>query len=143
MANFSRIFLIATHGKLASGVKSSLELIAGEMENIFLIEAYVDENRPVDIEIEAIVNSLTENEELIIFSDILGGSITNQLLQHALRPNIYIVSGFNLPLVIEIILAGTDTPAEEVIEQAIASAKEQMVFVSKLVAAAKNDEQDD
>ena len=139
----TRKFLIATHGRLASGVKSSLDLIIGVTENLFLIEAYTDENRPVEAEIKAIVDQLTDSEELVIFSDILGGSVTNQLLQQALKPGIYIVSGFNLPLVMEIMLADTDTPLDEVIEQAIESAAKQMVFVNKLVAAANDKEQHD
>ena len=139
----TRKFLIATHGRLASGVKSSLDLIIGVTENLFLIEAYTDENRPVEAEIKAIVDQLTDSEELVIFSDILGGSVTNQLLQQALKPGIYIVSGFNLPLVMEIMLADTDTPVDEVIEQAIESAAKQMVFVNKLVAAANDKEEHD
>ncbi len=138
-----RKFLIATHGRLASGIKSSLDLIIGVTDNLFLIEAYTDENRPVEADIKAIVDQLTDSEELVIFSDILGGSVTNQLLQQALKPGIYIVSGFNLPLVMEIMLADTDTPLDEVIEQAIESAAKQMVFVNKLVAAANDKEQHD
>jgi len=139
----TRKFLIATHGRLASGVKSSLDLIIGATDNLFLIEAYIDENRTVDAEIKAVIDQLCETEELVIFSDILGGSVTNQLLQQALKPGIYIVSGFNLPLVMEIMLADTDTPVDEVIEQAIESAAKQMVFVNKLVAAANDKEEHD
>jgi fructoselysine and glucoselysine-specific PTS system IIA component len=139
----TRKFLIATHGTLATGLKSSLNLIVGAVDNLFLIEAYVDENKALEDEINEVLNQLGDQDELLIFSDILGGSVTNQLLQFALRPNVYIVSGFNLPLVIELILADTDTPLEELIEEAIANAKAQMVFVNKLVAAANNEEHND
>ena len=38
-----RKFLIATHGTFANGVKSSLDIIIGQTENVFLIQAYVEE----------------------------------------------------------------------------------------------------
>ena len=137
----TRKFLIATHGTFAAGIKSSLDIIVGAMDNVFLIQAYVDENKSIETEIKEVIEKLGDSDELIVFADILGGSVTNMLLQHALRPNVHIVSGFNLPLVIEIILADAETPAEEVINSAIENAKEQMVYVNKLIAAqaAEND----
>jgi len=139
----TRKFLIATHGTLATGLKSSLNLIVGAVDNVFLIEAYVDENKALEDEINEVLKQVGDQDELLIFSDILGGSVTNQLLQFALRPNVYIVSGFNLPLVIELVLGDTDTPLEELIEESITNAKQQMVFVNKLVAAANNEEHND
>jgi len=139
----TRKFLIATHGTLATGLKSSLNLIVGAVDNLFLIEAYVDENKALEDEINEVLNQVGDQDELLIFSDILGGSVTNQLLQFALRPNVYIVSGFNLPLVIELVLGDTDTPLDELIEESIANAKQQMVFVNKLVTAANNEEHHD
>jgi len=141
--NGTRKFLIATHGTLASGIKSSLDLIIGSMENVFLIQAYVDENVSVEDELKEILKQVNDEDELVIFSDILGGSVTNQVLQHALRPNVYIVSGFNLPLVIDVMLADTDSPLNEIIEESINNAKEQMVFVNKLITTENKEDNND
>ncbi|MEO3403625.1 hypothetical protein AAFN85_06960 [Mucilaginibacter sp. CAU 1740] len=139
----TRKFLIATHGRLAGGVKSSLDIITGAMDSIFLIEAYVDENRSIEDDIKAVVDQVGDNDELIVFSDIMGGSVTNQILQYARQSNVHVVSGFNLPLVIEIVLADTDTPAQEVIAEAIENAKQQMVYVNQLLAAQTQEEDND
>jgi fructoselysine and glucoselysine-specific PTS system IIA component len=131
----TRKFLIATHGTLAAGIKSSLDIIIGAMEHVFLIQAYVDENISVETEIKEILKQVGDDDELIVFTDILGGSITNQILQHAQRSNVHIISGVNLPLVIEVMLADTDTSVDEIIGAAIDNAKEQMVYVNKLLTA--------
>jgi fructoselysine and glucoselysine-specific PTS system IIA component len=94
-------------------------------------------------DIKAVLEQLSDNDELIVFSDILGGSVTNQLLQHALQANVHVVSGFNLPLVIEIVLADADIPAEEVIAGAIENAKQQMVHVNKLITSQSQEEEND
>lgn len=134
-----RKFLIATHGTFASGVKSSLEIITGVNENLFLIEAYVEENKSLEEEIVAVLEQVGENEELIVLSDLLGGSVTNQILQYGLRPNVHIISGFNLALVIEVLLADTEPPIEQVISEALENAKEQMVYVNRLLTTQNND----
>ncbi|MHB8209371.1 PTS sugar transporter subunit IIA [Mucilaginibacter sp.] len=128
-----RKFLIATHGTFSAGAKSSLEMIVGSVENLFIIQAYLDGNHAIEEEIESILNQVGIEDELIAFTDILGGSITNQLLQQSIKPNVHIVSGFNLPLLIEVILGDAETPAAEIIENAIINAKEQMVYVTKLI----------
>jgi fructoselysine and glucoselysine-specific PTS system IIA component len=129
----TRKFLIATHGTLAAGVRSSLDIIIGSMEHVFLLQAYVDENTSVETEVKEILDQVDDHDELIVFTDILGGSITNQVLQHTQKSNIHIISGFNLPLIIDVMLADTETPIDEMIGTAIDNAKEQMVYVNKLL----------
>jgi len=138
-----RKFLIATHGQLAKGIKSSLDIIVGPMENIFLIEAYVTENRPIEDDVRAIMQKLTADDELIVFSDLMGGSVTNQILRTVSGEHVHIVSGFNLPLLIDVLLADGDTPVVEVIENAIVNAKDQIVYVNKLITSVKEDNIDD
>ena len=128
-----RKFLIATHGTFSAGAKSSLEMIIGSIENLFIIQAYLDGNHAIEEEIKIIIDQISNEDELIVFTDILGGSVTNQLLQQGTKPNIHIVSGFNLPLLIEVMLSDAETPAAEIIESAIINAKEQMVYVTKLI----------
>ena len=128
-----RKFLIATHGQFARGIRSSLEIIIGQTDNLFLIEAYVEGNKGIEPEMEAILENIGEDDELIVFTDLLGGSITNQVLRSTQNRNVHVISGFNLALLIEVLMAGTDIPAPEIIESAIANAKEQIAYVNKLI----------
>lgn len=139
----TRKFLIATHGTLAAGVKSALEIITGPTAHLFLIQAYVDENKSLSAEINAIAAQVGDQEEMIVFTDLLGGSVTNQILQYALAPNIHVVSGFNLALVIEIVLSDPETPAVQVIAEALEAAKTQMVYVNNLLSEQNNDSDHD
>ncbi len=132
-----RKYLIATHGTFAGGIKSSLDIILGESETINLIEAYTETNKSLQEDIEEVMTQLIPEDELIVFTDLLGGSITNQILQFGLRENIFIVAGINLPLLLDIMLADSETPINEVIENGIENGREQMVFVNKLINSTK------
>jgi fructoselysine and glucoselysine-specific PTS system IIA component len=150
-----RKFLIATHGAFAAGIRSSLDIIIGKMENVFLIQAYLEENKPIEEELSSLLRH-RENEEWVIFSDLLGGSITNQILRYAneekkqadevggnAAPKIHIVAGFNLPLLIEIMLADEESPMEEIIENAVSRAKDHLVYVNKLITSTDNEREND
>jgi mannose/fructose-specific phosphotransferase system component IIA len=138
----TRKFLIATHGAFAKGIKSSLDIIVGEMDNVFLIQAYLNESKSVEEELTSVLETINDTDELIIFTDLLGGSVNNIMLRNALRENVHIISGFNLPLLIEVLLGDADSPVVEVIENAISSAKEQMVYVNKLITLTNNQDND-
>jgi fructoselysine and glucoselysine-specific PTS system IIA component len=133
-----RKFLIATHGTFSSGIKSSLDIIIGQTDNVFVIDAYVDGNKSIEEALNGVLKNVEPHDELIVFSDLLGGSITNQVLRYALKENVYVVSGINLPLLIDVLLADANTPVQEVIEHAISNAKDQIVYVNKLIPSSKN-----
>jgi fructoselysine and glucoselysine-specific PTS system IIA component len=128
-----RKFLIATHGHFAKGIQSSMEIIVGATENVFTIEAYVNGNKSIEEELNEILKQVNDDDDLIVFTDLLGGSITNQVLKFAFKKNIHVVSGVNLPLLIDVILSDGETPIEEILENSVANAKEQIVYVNKLI----------
>ncbi|MBA4056783.1 MAG: hypothetical protein C0490_18865 [Marivirga sp.] len=133
-----RKFLITAHGTFSSGIKSSLDIIIGQAENVFVIDAYVDSNRSIEDELNTVLANVKADDELIVFTDLMGGSITNQVLRYALKEHVHVVSGINLPLLIEIMLAGESTPVAEVIEGAITNAREQIMYVNKSITKENN-----
>ncbi len=132
-----RKFLIATHGSFADGIRSSLEIIMGTLDNVFLIQAYTGENKSLREDLDKVLEQINKDDELIVFTDLIGGSVTNQVIQYALKENVFIVAGFNLPLLLDILLADPETPVNKVIETGISNAKDQIVFVNKLIMSKK------
>lgn len=135
-----RKFLIATHGTFAGGVRSSLEMIIGRQEHVHLIQAYVEENKGLEDELGLVLGGLADDDELVVFTDLLGGSVTNQVLRHALKENVHIVSGFNLPLLVEVLLADSGEPVTEVLASAIQAARDQIVYVNDVVTSRQPDD---
>jgi fructoselysine and glucoselysine-specific PTS system IIA component len=115
-------------------MRSALELITGAISEVAVLQAYVDENKSVEVEIAALLGG---GEEWVVFTDLLGGSITNQVLRVAaelgVSDSVHIVAGMNLPLVIEVVMADADTPVKEVLTEAVGMARHQLVYVNELI----------
>jgi len=130
-----RKFLIVSHGALAGGIRSALELITGPAPAVVVLQAYVDENKPVEEEIAEVLAGV--DTEWIVFTDLLGGSITNQVVRVAAGldapERIHIVAGVNLPLVIEVVMSDPEMPVAELLAEAIGRAREQLVYVNDLL----------
>lgn len=133
----TRKFLIVSHGGLASGFKSALDLITGAAGDVIVLQAYLEENKPVEEEVGRLLQGAGAAEEWVVFTDLLGGSITNQVLRVMAelsgRDAIHVVAGVNLPLVIEVVLGDPETPVAEVVVEAVGRARDQLVYVNTLI----------
>lgn len=114
--------VLVSHGLLAEGVKSSLEMIAGKQPNLHTISLTPDgDNLQFGEELERKMKTITG--KTIIIADLLGGTPANVSLQKYLdNPDVEIMSGLSLPVALECVLGGDRTPAEILV-----SAKETMV----------------
>ncbi|MBO0450010.1 PTS fructose transporter subunit IIA [Enterococcus sp. MJM12] len=94
--------ILASHGELSQGLKQTAEMILGPADNIYALSAYRDEDEPIEGQMQQLVTKLgTKN--LFILTDILGGSVNNEMLPLLKdNPEIHLITGMNLPLVISI-----------------------------------------
>ena len=133
----TRKFLIVSHGALAGGFRNALELITGAAGDVFVVQAYLEENKPVEEELSRLLQGAGGEEEWVVFTDLLGGSITNQVLRVMAglpgRDAIHIVAGVNLPLVIEVVLGDPETPVNEILMDAVVRARDQLVYVNGII----------
>ena len=127
--------LIATHGKMADGVKSTLGLFLNN-ENIQCVNAYIDDHDYQE-DLLSFIDSVEDSDTGIIFTDMIAGSVNQKVMLLNKKDNIKVISGFNVPLIMEIILS--DLKTDEEIENAIIQAREQMQLV-KIVSSKEETE---
>lgn len=129
-----RKLVLASHGKLASGIKSSLELICGENTEIETLDCYLSE----EFDLEKAVNELMirhRDHELVVVTDLLGGSVNNEFLAHIQRKNFYLVAGMNLPFLIELTMQFQLTESlSMLIETSLTAAKQTIQFCNQLIS---------
>lgn len=72
-------------------------------------------------------------------TDLLGGSVNQAIIQYIAKVNIDVITGINIPLILEILLSNT-TGNNLDFRQIISSAKEQIVFVNDMLENLNNEE---
>lgn len=120
--------LIATHGTFASGAKSTIDFLMGNVADITCIDAYVNPEENLVEQLETYFAGLTENDEVIVMTDIKGGSVNQKIVPYASKKNVFLIAGFNLPLLVALAIAPEGLTREE-IKQNIEDAKKQMELV--------------
>ena len=96
--------LVTGHGHFATGLNSSLELIAGAQANVALVDFEADHSIEVLKEnLNKALDSLKEYDGVLVLSDLPGGSPFKTAVELKFeRPDqaIEVISGTNLPLLI-------------------------------------------
>ena len=121
-------FVIATHGKLASGFLDAVKLIIGEQENIGEIGLFEGNDvSELGLKLEKLIRKEDDGDGVIVFTDLFAASPYNQAALCANRikdVKIQLITGVNLPMIIEAINArmmGQDI--EQITDAAFETAK--------------------
>lgn len=136
--------LIATHGKMASGIRYTAELIVGKMAEITTIDAYVTPEDNVEKKFEEYF-AQHENDRIFVFTDLMGGSVNQKLLGYSQKENVTLITGTNLPVLMQVMMADDDVTEDE-IREFIDDAREELQVVDlggeKKSTVEKNAEED-
>lgn len=120
--------LIVTHFNLAEGFKDSLRYFIGdEVNKITTINAYVDNDDPKD-KIKAFVEE-NPDEKLIIFTDILNGSVNQYTIPFLDNERVFVITGINLPTLLEASMFSDHTTFED-FKNLEAQAQNSIVFMN-------------
>ena len=133
-----KIFL-SSHGHMASGIKSSLDILIGNTDKITVFDAYVDEKNVQDV-LDNFYKTVSEDDDVLLLSDLYGGSVNQVMFTYLNRPNTRLVSGVNLALVLELAIKETisDSELEELVETS-----RMMMKIVKIEALADDNDSDE
>ncbi|MBC2186224.1 PTS sugar transporter subunit IIA [Listeria sp. FSL L7-0253] len=114
-------YIIAAHGRYAQEVKNSCQMITGQTTNISAV-TFTEEMGVTDV-LDAYMAVYSPENETAIIIDIVGGTPCNAAqMFRAKHPEVKVVSGLSLGLIISLSLG-------ESLEGAILGAKENIQFV--------------
>jgi len=120
--------ILASHGGLAEGIKQSGEMVFGEQTNLAAV-TLLPSMGPADVkrQMEEAIASFENQDEVLFLIDLWGGTPFNQAngLIAGHEDKWAIVTGLNLPMLIEAYAARMDTEnAHEIAKTILASARE-------------------
>lgn len=127
--------LIATHGKMASGIRYTLELVVGKMAEITTMDAYVNPEDDVEKMLQDYFSS-HEGDRIYAFTDMRGGSVNQKLMLYADRPEVTLITGLNLPILLQVALAGEELTDQE-IDSFVEAARQELQVISLAPAAGR------
>ena len=125
-------YVIATHSKLATGLLSTIEFIAGKQKNITCFTAYVDKCLDFENKMDNYISS-SKADYIIITTDIFGGSVNNHLLELTKNDTrIHLICGVNLPLILSLIVNVKGKDIDNEIKSSVSEAQKGIIYCNAL-----------
>ncbi|HWI65705.1 MAG TPA: PTS sugar transporter subunit IIA [Symbiobacteriaceae bacterium] len=93
--------VLVSHGPLADGLRQAAEMIMGPQEALAVLG--LDPAQEMDkyrADLESAVKSVDSGEGVVVLADLFGGSPANTAA-YVLGPNVEVLCGCNLPMLIE------------------------------------------
>ncbi|HEM5357468.1 TPA: PTS sugar transporter subunit IIA [Streptococcus suis] len=134
--------IVVAHGQFASGILTSLKLIAGEVENIEAID--FSEGMSAQ-ELKARIKSAILGErEVLILTDLLGGTpfkVSVELATEQKEQNVVVLSGLNLAMILEANFSRLTDDLEQLVGKLITTSKDGIIDSVSLLAEDNYDEE--
>lgn len=132
--------ILASHGEMSKGLLNSITMIVGDelTKDIKTYCLYPGES-PNDIYLEIEEKIKNEDEQFIILCDVKGGSVHTTLSKLIVYPNVIVISGMNMNMVLDLVLSYKQlTP--DTMEAFIESAKSGITILSNVLAETEDED---
>jgi PTS system mannose-specific IIA component len=93
--------VVATHGKLAEELIRTAEAVVGKIEQIAPV-SIVAAAPDVRGDLKAAIQKVDQGEGVLLLTDIYGGSPTNLCLSFLTERQVEVVTGVNLPMLLQL-----------------------------------------
>jgi len=126
--------IVAAHGEMPRGLIETSKMIVGRAEKIAAVELLEGEGpESLRDKLKKAVESLDSGEGVMVLLDLYGGTPSNVSALLARELNIEVVSGVNLPMLLEIIVKRASKNLKELRQVAIYAGREGIRSINEIV----------
>jgi PTS system mannose-specific IIA component len=129
--------VLVTHGRLAEEFISAVEHVVGPQKQMIAICIGPDddmENRRGDI--EAAAKSVDDGDGVVLLTDMFGGTPSNLAISLMGKPNVEVIAGINLPMLIKLATLRKNTGLSASVAAAADAGRKYISVASRILAGA-------
>ena len=127
--------VLVTHGRLASEFVAALEHVVGKQPGISAVcigpEDDMEQRRR---DIIASVDAVDEGDGVVLLTDLFGGTPSNLAISVLNRPNVEVIAGINMPMLVKLAKVREECPLEEAVAAAQAAGRKYVTIASRVLA---------
>ena len=99
-------FVLTGHGQFATGLKSAVDMVAGEQPNFEVVPFLGSEAVTFGDDLRTCIAKMRQAcDGVLVFVDLLGGTPFNQAIPMTTElDNVTVVTGTNLPMLVELVM---------------------------------------
>ena len=129
--------VLVTHGRLAAEFVAAIEHVVGEPQTGMLAICIGpdDDMEQRREEIERAVEQVDEGDGVILLTDMFGGTPSNLAISLLDKPNVEVIAGMNLPMLIKLATVRKSEPLKVAVERAQEAGRKYINVASVLLGS--------
>ena len=127
--------VLVTHGHLATEFRAALEHVVGPQKLVATVSIGPDddmEQRRQDI--IAAVKAVDDGHGVVLLTDMFGGTPSNLAISVMNTPNVEVVAGINLPMLVKLAKIRDDVPLAQAVAHAQDAGRKYINVASRVLA---------
>ncbi|MCC6947492.1 MAG: PTS sugar transporter subunit IIA [Bradyrhizobiaceae bacterium] len=127
--------VLVTHGRLAAEFRAALEHVVGPQQQIATVAIAPDDNiEDRRQEIVDAVKSVESGDGVVILTDMFGGTPSNLAISVMNVPNVEVVAGINLPMLVKLASVRNERPLADAVACAQEAGRKYINIASHVLA---------
>ncbi len=119
--------ILVTHGRLALELRAAMEHVVGLQAQ--MITLCIGPEDGVDVrcgDMREAVALVDSGDGVVVLTDMLGGTPSNLACSVLDRPDVEVIAGVNLPLLVKVAKLRGSVPLPDLVDQAVAAGRKYM-----------------
>jgi PTS system mannose-specific IIA component len=128
--------VLVTHGRLADEFRAALEHVTGSQKQIEAIAIGAEDD--IDLcrrDIIGAIDRVDTGEGVVILTDMFGGTPSNLAISCMSRPNVDVLAGINLPVLVKFAEVREDRSLSEAIAMAQKAGRKYVTIIKPILLA--------
>ncbi len=127
---------------MATGLKDTMEFLTKVDDPIYDVSAYM--NATGDEDLASVVADLfatfDPDDKVVVMTDLMSGSVNQKFFPY-MNDHVLLLSGVNVPLAMQLMLADEDDLTPEYIEECVQEARDQLLLLNTREAEESEDDE--
>ena len=127
--------VLVTHGNLAREFIAALEHVVGPQPCVVAVCIGSDDDMEKRrAEILESARACDNGEGVVVLTDMFGGTPSNLAISCMGRPNVEVIAGINMPMLVKLAKIREECPLEEAVAAAQAAGRKYVTIASRVLA---------
>ncbi len=124
-------YVFATHHSMASGLKDTMKFLTGTDDPVYDISAYMNESGDEDLSavVSQLFSQFDQSDTIIVMTDLMSGSVNQKFFPY-MNDHVFLLSGVNVPLAMQLMLAEEEEITPDYIEECVQEARSQLLCLN-------------
>jgi len=127
--------VLVTHGRLAVEFRAALEHVVGPQSQVETVTIGPDDD--VECRRHEIIDAVKRvdtGEGVVILTDMFGGTPSNLAISVMSRPQVEVLAGINLPMLVKLAKVRAECPLQEAVAAAQEAGRKYVTIASRVLA---------